>query len=157
MSCRRGLLLLGLGLTSAVLAADVEMRPGRWETTVQIEFAGPKPPQEMPFSEPIVTVQCVTADDIKKMNAAFPIPEECQVSEYTRTGRELRFSATCEGVALEYRVTFDSPDSYSGVATSSSKGQKPLTMKVSGRRTADACSAKELKQREEASDDFMSP
>lgn len=154
--------VIALAATSAALGADLIMRPGRWEVRVQMDFAGKDVPPGMPFAEPFTSIDCLTAEEAtaglhKEMLQQ--VPENCTVSDFTPSGKELTYSARCKeedvgDVTMKFRMTVHSPDSYSATSTSyTNDPSKPMTMEVTGKRTGDACSAKELA--EDAEDDEM--
>lgn len=151
----RHLVVIGLVAMSAVVAADaLQIRPGRWQVTMALDFPeGKKPPAGMPFAEPMTDIACITAADLAKWGAPIPPPEGegCKVSNFKATGREYSYSLHCEDMSMDLKATVHSPDSYS--AFSKSHGKDPsqqLMFRFSGKRIGDACSAEELaKQNEE--------
>jgi len=153
MRARIAFAVIVLAAASAALGADLIMRPGRWEVTVQMEFAGKEVPPGMPFAEPFTNIDCVTAEEAKaglQEEMLKQVPENCTVSDFKASGKELTYSARCKeedvgDVMMKLRMIVHSPDSYSATSTSyTSDPSKPMTMKIKGERTGNACSAKEL-------------
>jgi hypothetical protein len=148
---------LTLAMAIAALAVDFNMRPGRWEVTTRLDYGSQQQqlPAGMPLAEPIVAIDCVTAEDVKKLQNPIPLLDKsCEISNYRVASEELSYTLTCDDVTLSYRFEMLSPDSFSGVADS--HGEDPsqkLLFKVSGKRTGDACSAKELAEDQEPAED----
>ncbi len=138
---------------SAALAADApEIRPGRWEATLEMVFPGGKLPAGMPFAEPMTSIDCITPEDLAELKAPIALPdgEGCKITDYKTSGKEIAYAAQCWDMSMEVQVTVHSPDSFSGVSRSHGKDPaQQMTMKFSGKRIGDACSAEELAESEE--------
>lgn len=143
---------LALAGATLALAADTILKPGRWEVTLRMDVGADGAPTEKVTQEPIVAVNCVTAAELAKdvtalHNPATMLDKSCRISNYRATGREIRYTATCREMAMDYVFTVVSPDSYTSVATT--HGDDPylkMVFRTTGRRTGDACSAQELAQ-----------
>jgi hypothetical protein len=158
MRVRKQWAVVGVVAMSAALAGDaLQIRPGRWQMTAQIDFpGGKKPPPGMPLAEPMTDIACITAEHLKKWKAPMPPPDEpgCKVSNYRADGKEYSYTVKCDEMAMDFKATVHSPDSFTGI--SKSHGQDPnqqLTMKFTGKRVGEACSAKELAEQEEEDDE----
>jgi len=161
MCARIAFAVIALATASAALGADMIMRPGRWEVTVQMDFSGKEVPPGMPFAEPFTNIDCLTAEEAKvglQEEMLQQVPENCTVSDLKASEKTLAYSARCkeegEGdVTMKFQMILHSPESYSATSTSHTDDpSKPMTMKITGKRTGDACSAKELA--EDAEDDL---
>jgi hypothetical protein len=139
--------LLAFGVVTTALAADATIRPGRWEVTAIMDFGKRKVAEGMPFGKPMTSVTCISEAEAKQASALMPPPEaSCKLSDYQRSGRNIRYTMRCEDVTVQFDGILESPDAYSATSVSWSNddpGEK-MTMKLSGKRTADRCSAKEL-------------
>jgi hypothetical protein len=139
-----------LAITSLALAAEGFIaRPGRWETTVQMDFGGRKVAQGVPFAEPMRHVSCVSPEEAKELDLErellTPPDESCEVLNYRATSKEITYLVKCEEFEMDFKMTIHSPDSYTGIATSHGKNpDEKMVWKFSGRRTGNQCSAKEL-------------
>lgn len=147
MRFRRALAVIGLTAMSAALLADPPMiRPGRWEVVMQLDFGDQKLPEGMPLAEPDKKIDCITPADLERFHGFLPPPDEgCEVSNYKATGKEISYLMQCDDVAVDFKATVHSPDSFSAVSTS--HGEDPseqMVMKFSARRVGEACSAQEL-------------
>lgn len=160
MNVQKTLLAIGLISISTTLVADLtQIRPGRWQVTMQMDFPGGKLPEGMGLSEPTTSIACVTAEDLAKWGSPVPLFEEqgCKVTNLSTAAREYSYTVRCEDAVFDLKTIVHSPDSYSTI--SRSHGQDPtqdLVMKISGKRVGEACSAKELaeqKQELEESDE----
>jgi hypothetical protein len=150
----RDLMIVGVVAMSATLAADgPQVRPGRWQVTAEMQFPGAKaPPPGAPMSKPFTSIACLTAEQLARWKSPLPPPDEpgCKMSDYKASGKEYSYTVRCEEMWMEFKATVHSPDSYSAITRS--HGQDPgqqMTMKFTGERVGDACSAKELAEQEE--------
>lgn len=125
-----------------VLAAQNPMRPGQWETVMQMEMPGM--PMKMPEMK---NAQCVTAEDLAK-DPSTGLPrgmagqrgnkDTCTVSDYKVDGSRVTWSMACTGqMAMNGtgEMTFKG-DSYTGVMKMSMP-QGEMTMNVAGKRLGD--------------------
>ena len=145
--------LIGLVVMSAAaVAADtLQIRPGRWEATMEMVFPGGKPPAGMPFAEPMTSIDCITPEDLAKLKAPIALPEEegCKVTNYKASGTQVAYAVQCTEMSMDVQMTVHSPDSFSGISRSHGKDPtQQMTMKFSGKRIGDVCSAKELAERD---------
>jgi len=134
-------LALVLVLVSAVVAiAQAPLRPGRWDTTMQMQMPGS--PIQMPATK---TSRCVTADDAKNPASTLPTgPEgrggkqECKTSDYKQVGNTVTWQTTCAGsppMTGTGEMTF-TDDSYTGTMKMNMP-QGAMTMKMTGTRVGD--------------------
>ena len=134
-------LISGLILISGSAFADIDMKEGEWEHTIEMVMEG------MPFSMPPTKVNvCVTKDDL--------IPDEkdnanCKTIYEKVTGNTVSYKTECvdkgEKVEMEGNITY-SGTSYKGqMAMKSSNGREDaMKMKLSGRYLGKKCSDKAL-------------
>lgn len=129
------LLLLVAVTAFAPAAQNVNLRPGRYEITTDIEA-----PAKMPSEK---NVECITAEDLKNVTNLIgaELVQDCRMSASKVAGNELAFSGTCDvgGSALEVtmRMTF-AGEAFTGVMTATEKGKPFMTVKSSGKRVG-AC------------------
>lgn len=140
-------LLAALAVSIAVTAAIAQspVRPGQWETSMQMEMAGS--PIQMPAMR---NTRCVTPEDAKDPSRSLPTgPEgrggqksDCKTSDYKVTGKTATWKMVCtspQTMTSTNEMTF-TDDSYNGTMKMESP-QGPMTMKISGKRLGD-CPAK---------------
>jgi hypothetical protein len=139
----RSRVLFGLAACAAAAATLVAqgnpMRPGQWETTMQMSM--PNMPMQMP---PMKSSQCVTAADLQK-DPATGLPRgtqnngsACKVSDYTQTGNTIAWKVTCTAPAAvsgDGEVTFMG-DGFTGVMRMSLP-QGEMSAKLTGTRVGD--------------------
>lgn len=137
------------GTTVALAADSPSLRPGRWEFTMQIDM-----PQEargipgMPFAKPMVDTACVLAEGSDLLAISVPVlaeSEGCEMSDYKTTARELSYNAVCDDMTMSLKYVLHTPESVSGHSVSHGKdASQKLSMKFSGKRIGDTCTAKEI-------------
>jgi len=135
------LLALTLVAVAAVaMAAQNPMRPGNWETTIQMHMANV--PMQMPEMK---TTQCITPEQLEK-DPASGLPQgmrgrggnnQCEVSDYKVTGHTVSWKMACaqQQMTAAGELTF-SGDSYTGTMKASMP-QGEMTMKMTGKRLGD--------------------
>ena len=136
--CRLLALLGVVALTaSVVLAQAVNLKPGRYEVSVEMEMANS--PTKMP---PMKDTQCITAEDLKDFSKLLVDSEErerCKVSDYRAVGNTVSFNATCVEDGETYRMDAEmvfAGDSFTGMMRSNHKGQA-MTIKSVAKRIGD--------------------
>ena len=135
-------LLAALAVSIAVIAviAQSPVRPGQWETSMQMEMAGS--PIQMPAMR---NTRCVTPEDAKDPTRSLPSgPEgrggksDCKVSDYKVSGNTATWKMACttpQAMTGTGEMTF-ADDSYTGtLKTDMAQGQ--MTMKMAGKRLGD--------------------
>jgi Protein of unknown function (DUF3617) len=114
-------------------------KPGKWETTVQVEMAGMA--MKIP---PVTTTVCVTEEDLKDPSKSVPSPggkgqnADCKVSDYKVEGNKVSWSMKCEGkqpVTATGEMTY-SGDSYQGSMKMNTQGHD-MSMTMTGKRLGD--------------------
>jgi hypothetical protein len=125
--------LFGLGVP--VLAQTVNLRPGKYELTLEMELAG------LPRVPPQKVEQCLTSEKLKDMSSLMGRPNEalgsegCKMSDHKTSGNTVTFTTTCAGNTQSNEVTL-SGDSYSGRSKGKMAGQD-FAGKWSGKRIGD--------------------
>ncbi|HEY6614839.1 MAG TPA: DUF3617 family protein [Vicinamibacterales bacterium] len=132
------LALLALG--TAGLIAQGGMRPGRWETTMQMEMAGS--PVQMP---PMKQTRCVTPAEAKDPASLQSGPpggrggkNDCKVSDQKMSGNTMSWKITCtspDAMTGTGEMTF-ADDSYTGTMKMN-MAQGAMSMKMEGKRLGD--------------------
>ena len=126
--------------TTAV-AAQSPIRPGRWETVMQMEM--PNMPVKMPEMK---STRCVTAEQAKDPASSLPQgpqdgrggKNDCKVSDYKVSGKTVTWKMACttpQPMTSTGEMTF-TDDSYAGTMKMDAP-QGPMSMKVSGTRLGD--------------------
>lgn len=134
--------------------AEALMKPGKWEyqmTMVDLSAPGMPPARvaqmKQMMSQTKVTDRCVTADDIKKMDAAMgDVPKNCTFDHYEIGGGKIdgKMHCTNAGMTQETRIsgtyTQDSSD-VTAINTNSGStnpmGNMTMTMNMKGKRVGD--------------------
>ena len=130
--------LLAFGAVS--LIAQGGMRPGRWETTVQMEMAGS--PVQMP---PMKQTRCVTPAEAKDPSLLQSGPpggrggkNDCKVSDQKMSGNTMSWKIACtspDAMTGTGEMTF-ADDSYTGTMKMN-MAQGAMSMKMEGKRLGD--------------------
>ena len=136
-------LAIAVGLVSAL--AQSPLRPGQWETTMQMEMAGS--PIQMPAMK---TARCITPEDAKDPSRSLPTgpqgrgnqKSDCKVSDYKTSGNTVTWKMACtspEPMTGAGEMTF-TDDAYNGTMNMEMQG-RGMNMKIAGKRVGD-CPAK---------------
>ena len=130
--------LLAFGAVS--LIAQGGIRPGRWETSMQMEMAGS--PVQMP---PMKTTRCVTPAEAKDPSSLQSGPpggrggkNDCKVSDQKMSGNTMSWKIACtspDAMTGTGEMTF-ADDSYTGVMKMN-MAQGAMSMKMEGKRLGD--------------------
>jgi hypothetical protein len=126
-----------VAVTVSLAAQAVNLKPGRYEATVEMELAGS--PTKMP---PIKDTQCLTAEDLKDLSnflAGSDEPEQCKISDYRNVGNKVTFNATCAEDGRSYSMNVElmfSGESFTGLMKSTDKG-KEMTIRTVAKRIGD--------------------
>lgn len=135
------LVTIGLAVSTAWAADAFQIRPGSWEVVMRVDFGDRKMPAGMPVDEPVKDIDCITKEDLDNFSGFLPPPEEdCKLTNYRSTGKEISYLMKCDGMTMDFRATAHSPDSFSAVSTSHGRdpGQQ-LVMRISAKRVGDTC------------------
>lgn len=134
------IVLVVFAFTSAAIAQS-PIRPGRWETVMQMDM--PNMPVKMPEMK---STQCITPEQAKDPANSLPRgpqdgrggKNDCKVSDYMVTGNTVTWKMACtqpQPMNSTGEMTF-TDNSYTGTMKMTSP-QGPITMKVSGTRLGD--------------------
>ena len=116
------------GLAVSVVSAQNPMRPGNWESSVQMEMPG----MSMPAMK---NTKCVTAEQLKDPVKALPSAAPgCTMSDYKTAGGKVTWKMACSEMSGTGEISFKG-DTYEGVMNVTSP--HAMTMKMSGRRVGD--------------------
>jgi hypothetical protein len=132
-----------LGLVTAagiVMASQGPMRPGQWETTMQLQMANM--PMQMPEMK---STTCITPEQIEK-DPTSGLPkgmqggsgqDACKVSDYKVEGDTMSWKVACPASQMtgSGEITF-SGDTYTGTMKAATP-QGEMTMKMNGKRLGD--------------------
>jgi hypothetical protein len=133
-------------LATAVAIAQSGMRPGQWETTMQMQMPN-MPNVPAGFQMPsIKNTVCITADQAKDPVNAVPRQtgrgrggkDDCKVSDYKTTGNTVTFTMACtspDKMTGTGEMTFGD-DSYTQTMKMVT-AQGEMTMKTTGKRLGD--------------------
>jgi len=120
--------------TNPAIAADAQLKPGQWETTIQMQMAGM--PQltveqitqmkqlgiEMSFlnGQPTVMQQCITPEQASLQKPIAPSAnpdDQCTIRNYKKSGKTVSGDMVCNGdlkAQGRFEMTVDSDTSYRG-------------------------------------------
>jgi hypothetical protein len=136
MSCS----VLMLCTLVVTLAAQTPMRPGRWDTTMQMSMAN------MPIQMPeMKSSRCITPEELKRdPSTGLPsgVPNNaqsaCKVSDYKQTGNTVAWKIACtapQAMTGDGEMTFVG-DTYNGTMNMQTP-QGAMLMKMTGKRVGD--------------------
>jgi hypothetical protein len=119
-------------------AAQSPMRPGNWETTMEMDMPGM--PMKMP---PMKTARCVTQQEIDSPNRGLPSgpqknPNDCKITDYKQSGNMVSWNVACSGqqpMTGSGELKFNG-DAYDGIVKMM-MNQQQMTMKMAGKRLGD--------------------
>ena len=128
-------------ISAAAVIAQSPMRPGRWDSTMQMQMAGS--PIQMPEMK---SSRCVTAEDAKDPSRSLPTgPEgrgnqksDCKITDYKASGGTATWKMVCtspQPTTGTGEMTF-SDDAYTGTLKMET-AQGAMTMKLAGKRVGD--------------------
>jgi hypothetical protein len=126
---------LAFAATASYAAAQSPMRPGRWETTMQMDM--PNMPVQMPLAK---STQCVTQAQIDSPGRGLPSGpdnKDCKVSDYKVSGSTVTWNMACpsQGMTGSGELRFNG-DTYEGLVKVMAQG-KEMGMKFTGKRIGD--------------------
>ena len=140
MKTRLTVVLTVLAFGAVGLIAQGGMRPGRWETTMQMEMAGS--PVQMP---PMKQTRCVTPAEAKDPSLLQSGPpggrggkNDCKVSDQKMSGNTISWKIACtspDAMTGTGEMTF-ADDSYTGTMKMN-MAQGAMSMKMEGKRLGD--------------------
>ncbi len=120
-------------------SADVNMKEGKWENSVEMKMEG------LPFPMPPIkfkTTQCITQKDLVPNTAGKD--QKCEVKEQKIVGNKVTWKVTCvdmNGTSEQEGETTYSGSTYQGAVhakTTDKQGQTTTSaMKLSGQRVGD--------------------
>lgn len=147
------LTLMGALLAAAVGEAQIGVRPGQYEYTLEMDLSAmgvPKDAQDAVLGaagfEKEKRLDCITADQVKDMKDPAGIARtfareaddsNCKISDVRTAGSKLTFTTTCEEDDLRMvtntEMTF-AVDSFTGVSKGKDQKGRTTTMKMSAKR-----------------------
>jgi hypothetical protein len=132
---------------TAAFAAEIAIRPGRWEITSTIRLPGFG---DTPFAEPVTTTECMAADDVH----AFATPSRlfpeaiCEIEVYAQTSQHLGFRAQCtedgDTIDLLYELTVRSPTHWIVVGRTYDDEAGSIYARFEGKHAGAECSSEDL-------------
>jgi hypothetical protein len=118
---------------AATARAQIQLRPGLYAGSVDMDFAGTKMSDKQ--------TDCLTADDLKDFpKKALMDPDlagSCRISNHVITSARVTFDMTCVegGLTMTSRVEMAfTADSYAGTSISRDSRGRTTTLKLSGKR-----------------------
>ena len=143
----RTLGLAAAGLSFALYAQTVGLKPGLYEFTVTTDVQLPPdvaaklPPQALAMMhKPNVTQHCISQGDLDHISQNIAQgrsnhPEDCKVTEHSIIGNAVKFTTQCEHNVSHFEGTF-AGDSFQGtVVSTGDRGQ--FNAKVAAHRIGD--------------------
>lgn len=130
--------VLAFAAVCSSAAAQSPMRPGNWETTMEMDMPGM--PMKMP---PMKNTRCVTQQEIDSPNRGLPSgpqknPNDCKITDYKQSGNTVSWNVACSGqqpMTGSGELKFNN-DAYDGVIKMM-MNQQQMTMKMAGKRLGD--------------------
>ncbi len=104
--------------TTFSFAADVNMKPGKWEISTKVEMTGMA--MEMP---PMTHTQCITKEDLVPQNKDYKGDDQCKVKSTKIKGNTVSWEIECTGE--QGKTTGNGEITYSGTTF---KGETLLKM-----------------------------
>ena len=125
--------LVALVAAAGTGLAQIQLRPGQYAGTVDMDFAGTKMSDKQ--------TDCITAEDLadfpKKLLLDPDLAGTCKIANHTVSASKVTLDMTCDedGLKMTSRVemTFTA-DSYTGISTSKDNRGRTTTMKMAGKR-----------------------
>jgi hypothetical protein len=127
-------LVLGAASLGAQIA-PVSMRPGSYEVSAELEFAGTKTLRK--------TITCITPEMLKDFSKVVLQAEDeqrCKVSGYRVTGDKVEFTTSCAVADIRMtsksEITFTT-DSFTGLTNAADQAGLATTIRMSGKRVGE--------------------
>jgi hypothetical protein len=145
------MIVIGLVLLAPVVTAQVTIRPGEYEYTVDMKMAVPKEAAKAVLDAAGFKDQkrrdCITADqarqakeDVVKFFAQEMQMESCKMSDVKIGGNTLSFTSTCvddgKKMVMNTEMTFG-VDSFSGISTMKGDGGVASTTTTTAKRVGE--------------------
>jgi hypothetical protein len=141
-------IVAGIGV-GAGAAAQLTIRPGQYEFTVDMKIAGapadvPKAVFDAAGFRQQKKLECLTPEDVKgdlaQLLTRAVSEEDCKLTDLKTTGNRIVFTATCQDddvrMVLRSEMTV-SGDSFSGTTTATDQDGGVTTMKILANRTGE--------------------
>jgi hypothetical protein len=133
--------------SSAVGSAQIKLRPGEYETTIELNMAGVSREEQQALAgllnQKQISRQCKTADEVgDAANFAKALAQEgsdlnCKISDTRTSGNKMTFVSTClqdgERMTSSNEVTFG-PDTYTVVMIAKDGADQTSTFKITSKR-----------------------
>jgi hypothetical protein len=143
------ILIVVVLLATSVLDAQIAIRPGQYEYTLEMNMGEAKEAGKAVMDaagfQKNKRRECLTPDDVKGDIATvfmrgMEMGDECKMSNVKTIGSKMTFTTTC--VEDELRMTMNTEmtfagDSFAGVTTSKDQQGHVTTMKMSAKRVGD--------------------
>lgn len=145
---RAAVLAAAAGVSFALYAQNVNLRPGLYEFTstsdVQLppEVAAKMPPQYLAMMQkPHVSQHCISQSDVDHVSRQIAQgkpdqPESCKVTERSMSGSVVKFTTQCEHNTGHFEGTFTA-DSFQGTMVSTTDKGQTVAVKIAARRVGD--------------------
>jgi hypothetical protein len=142
-------ILFGVLLAATVASAQLTIRPGQYEVTVDMKLGGvpaeaSKAVLDAAGFQNQKRLECITADDVKgDMRAMFAREMEgsnCKMSDTKTTGNKMTFDITCDEDGIKMsgttEIIFDG-DSFSTLGTMKDNQGRVSTVRTMAKRVGD--------------------
>ena len=137
----------------AAASAQIQLRPGQYEVTLEMNLAGvpgdaPKAVTDAAGFNKDKRLECITADELKegkgtdiaRLFAREAEESNCKMSDVKTAGNKLTFTTTCVEddvrMTMQTEMTFG-PDSMAGVTTSKDQQGRTSTVKTTAKRVGE--------------------
>jgi uncharacterized protein DUF3617 len=147
-AARTAVLAAALGVSFALHAQSLGLRPGLYEFTITADVqlppdvAAKMPPQALAMMQkPNVSQHCISQGDIDHVSQQISQgrsnqPQSCKVTEHSISGGEVKFTTQCEHNVARFEGSF-AGDSFRGTMVSSSDRGREVTAKIVAHRVGD--------------------
>lgn len=143
----RAAILAAAGVSFALYAQTVSLRPGLYEftTTTDIQLppdvAAKMPPQYLAMMQkPRVSQHCISQSDLDHVSQQLADrgqdPEHCRITDRSLTGGAVKFTTQCEHHSAHFEGTF-AAESFQGTLVSTTDKGQTVSARIAARRVGD--------------------
>ena len=148
LTTRAALLVAAAGVSFALYAQTLNLRPGLYEFTsspdVQLppDVAAKLPPQALArMQQPRVSQHCITQTDLDHVSQQLAQRgaddgPSCKVTDHSIVGNQVKFTTQCAHGGGHFEGTFAS-DSFQGTMVASGAQGRTVTVRMTARRVGD--------------------
>jgi len=145
-AARAAVLAAAAGLSFALYAQTVGLKPGMYEFTTDMQLppdlVAKLPPQALAMMQKqSVTQHCISQGDVDHVSQQISQghsnqPENCKVLEHSISGSDVKFTTQCQHNTAHFEGSF-AGDAFQGMVVSTSDKGQVVTVKIAARRVGD--------------------